>query len=224
MSIQFGVRVPNSGPLTSVEHMVHAAKRAEEMGFASVWLHDHVVWSGDMHRHHISSGSTEAITEEQTPDFFDSTRGAGLGFDLGIKVLVLDLSATFLQVLDGSGTSGTLMQLLLGSEIDVPLGGARLSDGQSQNVLEPKVAAGFGFGTPGPVSPPLTDSQISAKGFVANGTLGYEYFLNPFIAIGAEATFGYHYFFGGDVVNSAHSSSSGYHVLGLGTVTFHLGY
>src|SRR5450755_1980918 len=161
-----------------------------------------------------------------TPDFFDKTHGPAVGFDLGIKLLIFDLSASFLQAFDGSGTSGTLIQFLLGTEVDVPLGGAKLPDGQSQNVLEPKIAGGFGFGTPGPVSPPLTDSQISAKGIVANATLGYEYFLNPFIAIGASGTFGYHYFFGGDVVNSSNvmDHSSGYQLIGLGTVTFHLGY
>jgi hypothetical protein len=76
------------------------------------------------------------------------------------------------------------------------------------------------------VNPPLTDSQISAKGIVGNATLGYEFFLNPFVAIGASGTFGYHYFFGGDVVNSSNAMnhSSGYQLIGLGTVTFHLGY
>ncbi|HMC93682.1 MAG TPA: hypothetical protein VKO16_02810 [Polyangia bacterium] len=141
-----------------------------------------------------------------------------------MKLLIFDLSASFLQAFDGSGTSGTLIQFLLGTEVDVPLGGAKLPDGQSQSVLEPKIAGGFGFGTPGPVSPPLTDSQISAKGIVSNATLGYEFFLNPFVAIGASGTFGYHYFFGGDVVNSSMNHSSGYQLIGLGTVTFHLGY
>ncbi|MCC7369492.1 MAG: TIGR03619 family F420-dependent LLM class oxidoreductase [Chloroflexi bacterium] len=72
MKVQFGVRVPNSGPLSSVENMVRAAKEAEEMGFDSIWLHDHVVWSGEMHRHHISSGSAHAIKDDQKPDFFES--------------------------------------------------------------------------------------------------------------------------------------------------------
>ena len=93
-------------------------------------------------------------------------------------------------------------------------------------MLEPEIAGGFGFGTPGPVNPPLNDSQVSAKGIVVNGTVGYEYYFNPFIAVGAKGTFGYHYFFGGDVVNSSSVAghSSGYHVVGLGTLTFHLGY
>jgi hypothetical protein len=161
-----------------------------------------------------------------TPDFFDKTHGGAVGFDLGVKLLVFDLSASFLQALNGSGTSGTLIQFLLGTEVDVPLGQARLSDGQSKSVLKPEIAGGVGFGTPGPVSPPLTDSQISAKGIVCNATLGYEYFLNPFVGIGATGTFGYHYFFGGDVVNSsdAQRHSSGYQLIGLGTVTFHIGY
>lgn len=70
--IQFGVRVPNSGPLASKENIVKAAKEAEELGFDSVWVHDHVVWSSEMHQHHISSGATEAITEDQEANFFEA--------------------------------------------------------------------------------------------------------------------------------------------------------
>jgi len=165
-------------------------------------------------------------TTPSTPDFFDTTRGGGVGFNLGLKLLVFDFSTNFFQTFNSSGAAGTLIQFLLGTEFDIPLGGAKLPDGQSQNVLEPEIAGGFGFGTPGPVNPPLNDSQVSAKGIVANATLGYEYFFNPFIAIGAKGTFGYHYFLGGDVVNSSsvQDHSSGYHLAGLGTLTFHLGY
>jgi probable F420-dependent oxidoreductase len=70
--IQFGVRVPNSGPLASVENIVRASKATEEMGFDALWVHDHVAWSTEMHRHHISSGAAEALVEGQDPDFFES--------------------------------------------------------------------------------------------------------------------------------------------------------
>ncbi len=177
-------------------------------------------------------------TTPGTPDFFDTTRGGGVGFNLGLKLLIFDFSTNFFQTFNGSGAAGTLVQFLLGTEVDIPVGDAKLpggqsqnadgqsqnADGQSQNVLEPEIAAGFGFGTPGPVNPPLNDSQVSAKGLVVNGTLGYEHYFNPFIAVGAKGTFGYHYFFGGDVVNSVEGHSSGYHVSALGTLTFHLGY
>ena len=68
---EFGIRVPNSGPLSSKENIVKAAQSSEELGFDTVWLHDHVVWSSEMHRHHISSGATEAITDAQEANFFE---------------------------------------------------------------------------------------------------------------------------------------------------------
>jgi probable F420-dependent oxidoreductase len=70
--ISFGVRVPNSGPLASTENIVRAAVEAEEMGFDSVFVHDHVVWSSEMHRHHISSGAHEALADDQSADFYES--------------------------------------------------------------------------------------------------------------------------------------------------------
>src|SRR5437667_9420839 len=72
-NISFGVRVPNSGPLSSIENIVKATKAAEELGFDAVWVHDHVVWSSEMHRHHISSGAAEALTDTQEANFFEAT-------------------------------------------------------------------------------------------------------------------------------------------------------
>src|SRR3970282_2001188 len=71
--IQFRVRVPNSGSLSSIENIVKATKHAEELGFDSIWVHDHVVWSSEMHRHHISSGAAEAVTDTQEANFYEAT-------------------------------------------------------------------------------------------------------------------------------------------------------
>ena len=71
--ISFGVRVPNSGPLSSIENIVKATEAAEDMGFDAVWVHDHVVWSSEMHRHHISSGAAEALSDTQDANFFEAT-------------------------------------------------------------------------------------------------------------------------------------------------------
>lgn len=68
---EFGIRVPNSGPLSSKENIVKAAQNSEELGFDTIWLHDHVVWSSEMHRHHISSGAAEALTDTQEANFFE---------------------------------------------------------------------------------------------------------------------------------------------------------
>ena len=51
--ITFGIRVPNSGPLASLESMVAVAREAESLGYDSIWVHDHLNWSDEIHRTHI---------------------------------------------------------------------------------------------------------------------------------------------------------------------------
>lgn len=75
--VSFGVRVPNSGPLASVENIARAGVEAERMGFDSIFVHDHVVWSSAMHRHHISSGAHEALSDDQSADFYESLTTIG---------------------------------------------------------------------------------------------------------------------------------------------------
>jgi hypothetical protein len=84
-------------------------------------------------------------TTPNTPDFFDTTRGGGVGFDLGLKLLIFDFSTNFFQTFNGSGAAGTLIEFLLGTEFDIPLGGAKLPDGQSQNVLSRRSPAASGL-------------------------------------------------------------------------------
>jgi hypothetical protein len=154
------------------------------------------------------------------PDFFDHTRGPAFGAEVGLKLLVFDLSASFTQVIDSSGWAGTLTQAGLAIDVDIPVGPAQLPNGQSVHVIHPSIGVNFGFGTPGPVSPPLNAAQISDKGMLFPARVGYEYFFNPFVAIGAEAMFGYHYFFIGGSVDD---HSQGFQAAALGTVKFHLG-
>jgi alkanesulfonate monooxygenase SsuD/methylene tetrahydromethanopterin reductase-like flavin-dependent oxidoreductase (luciferase family) len=39
--------------------MLQVAQEAEALGFDSVWVHDHLTWSDEIHRTHISSGSDD---------------------------------------------------------------------------------------------------------------------------------------------------------------------
>jgi hypothetical protein len=185
-----------------------------------------------------------------TPDFFNDTSGFGGGFELGAKLLIFDASASFMQIIDSHGTVGTLTQLLVGVVIDVPVGssttprprqgpgpngqaaagagggggGSSSGEEQSRDIFRPGMVAGFGFGSAGPVMPPLTNDQISDKGFIAALRLGYEHFLTSFLGVGVQADVGYHYFLGGQVVTNTQDHSSGLHLVGLGTLTVHLGF
>jgi probable F420-dependent oxidoreductase len=93
--ISFGIRVPNSGPLSGVENIVRTAQKAEELGFDSIFVHDHVVWSTEMHRHHISSGAHEALADDQSADFYEALTVIGYlaavtsRVQLGVACLVM---------------------------------------------------------------------------------------------------------------------------------------
>jgi hypothetical protein len=160
-----------------------------------------------------------------TPDFFDKARGVGGGFELGAKLLVVDLSVNFSQLFEGS----SLTQMLLGFTFDIPVGNLYFQDGiakgKSRNIIRPILNGGFAVGTPNAVDLPLDDAQISQKGFISNFGASYEYFLNPFMAVGAQVDYGWHYFVGGGKSNFTGSQkhSAGYHFDGFATVTFHLG-
>ncbi len=93
--IMFGVRLPNSGPLASPSAIDSVARDAVELGYESVWVHDHLTWTKEMHAHHISSGAAEAVSEEQNPDFYESLStlsylaGRTKRIKLGVACLVL---------------------------------------------------------------------------------------------------------------------------------------
>jgi hypothetical protein len=184
----------------------------------------------DLHAGAIGGAITGWGSTANTPDFYERVKGPGLGVEVGAKLLVFDLSASFLQLFGGNGRAGTLTQIYFGVNIDVPVGNDRFKNGiekgKSRNIIRPLAEIGLAAGTLEPVKPPLDNAQISSKGFVSKMGVGYEHFLNEFLGVGAEADFGYHYFIDGGMSSMAANQtySSGYQLAGFATFTFHLGY
>jgi len=186
----------------------------------------------DLHAGAIAGGVTGWGTTANTPDFFKRRGGPGVGAELGVKLLIFDVSVNFLQIFDSSGRGATLTQGLFGVNIDVPVGNQKFQDGvergKSKNIIRPIANIGVALGTPEPVHLPVDNAQLSSKGLVSYWGVGYEHFINEFMGVGAVANFGYHYFIGGGksedptVMNQSHSA--GYQFAGFATLTFHLGY
>jgi alkanesulfonate monooxygenase SsuD/methylene tetrahydromethanopterin reductase-like flavin-dependent oxidoreductase (luciferase family) len=70
--VSFGIRVPNSGPLASPESIVEVAREVESLGYVSIWVHDHLTWTEEIHRTHISSGSDGSQSGKDSPDFYEA--------------------------------------------------------------------------------------------------------------------------------------------------------
>lgn len=68
--VRFGIRLANSGPLADPSAVFSMARRSEQKGFDSVWVHDHISWAQDRLTH-FSAGAVESCTD-QRPLFFES--------------------------------------------------------------------------------------------------------------------------------------------------------
>jgi probable F420-dependent oxidoreductase len=91
------VRLPNSGPLAAADSILKSAEVAENLGYDSVWVHDHITWGTEQHRGHLSSGSAEALRSAQIPNFYEclttlaTIAGRTNLVKLGVAVVILPL-------------------------------------------------------------------------------------------------------------------------------------
>jgi hypothetical protein len=162
-------------------------------------------------------------TTSGTQDMFRQAAGGGFGAEAGLKLLVFDVSLNVLQIVKSGGLSATLIQGLFGTDVDIPAGHTKLPNGQHAHIIHTGAEAGFVLGTGAPAMLPVTNDQLADKGFVGRFRVGYEYFLNEFMAVGGSVDFGYHYLLGGQAINNTADHSAGYHLIGVGSFIFHLG-
>lgn len=93
--MKFGVKLPHSGPLADVKAIKRVAMEAEELGYDSVWVHDHISFDTD-HIMFRASGLLEQ-TKGIDNDFYEAltTLTYVAGFTekvkLGTSIIVLPL-------------------------------------------------------------------------------------------------------------------------------------
>jgi len=175
----------------------------------------------DLHGSVLLGGMTGRGSKSQVPDMFHQTEGLGLGAELGVRLLVLDLSLRFQQMFDTGGTGGTLLSALFGPSVAIPI--RRLDGGLPKFVLHPSLVGGVVFGTGAPVSPPLNNDQLAGKGLLVMGRFGAERMFGPILGVGAEVEAGYHYLLGASGAVNGTDRSQGWQLGLFATASFHLG-
>lgn len=179
----------------------------------------------DLHGAILAGGMVGRGSDSAIPDFFHQTQGPGFGAEVGVRLLVVDLSIRLVQMVGSHGRQGTLSSIMLGPMVEIPVkGGGTDASGRARSpkvVVRPGLGIGLGFGTPAPVMPPLSAAQISAKGLLVMGRFAVERMFGPIVGVGAEIDGGYHYLTGG--VLNGHDNSSGWQMAGFGTLAFHFG-
>ena len=159
-------------------------------------------------------------------DFFHDSQGLATGVNLGLRLLILDFSVRYLQTFDTGGGAQTLSTVMLGPSVELPVvGGGMDSEGRPRPVkvvIRPGMAVGLGFGTASPVSPPLNNEQLSAKGLMVLGRFAVERLLGPFFGVGAELQSGYHYMLSGSGTLNG-PNSQGWELAVFTTASAHFG-
>lgn len=180
----------------------------------------------DLHGALLMGGMTGGGSNSSA-DMYHQIAGGGFAAELGVRLLLVDFSLRFQQMLDSGGAGGTVLSALLGPSIEIPvIGGGRDDQGRArpaQVVIRPSLAAGLVLGTREPIDLPLNNDQLAGKGFLTMGRFAVERMFGRFLGVGAELEAGYHYLLGHTGVINSNDHSSGWQLGAFATVAFHLG-
>ncbi len=137
----------------------------------------------------------KGLAGDHKDDAFSANgRGGSYGVLVGGRFLIADVHILHRQFLNGGETeTWTLFNAGLNAGFDTG------SDDQKKagkgGYVEMGAFIGFGLGTGAQVDPPLDNSEVTDKGFVLTGRLGFGKHLSKFFDIGISVPVSYAYMF-----------------------------
>ena len=126
--------------------------------------------------------------------FFHSARGGAYGVLVGARFLIFDGHISHNQFLNGDETE-TWTQFTAGLAFGMDSGTEEEKKKGEGGYFEMGAAIAFGVGTGAQVMPPLDNSQVTDKGFLLEGKLGFGKHLNTVFDIGVSVPVSYGYLF-----------------------------
>lgn len=137
--------------------------------------------------------------------FFEQAPHGAYGVLVGGRFLFVDAQIQHHQFTDGDRLA-TWTQFAAGIDFELPIGSQTPEQKKAGkgSYLEFGAHVGFGLGTGQQVMPPLSNDEISDKGFILQGKLGLGKHLNKVFDLGLAVPISYGYFFksgGGAAVN-----------------------
>jgi hypothetical protein len=130
--------------------------------------------------------------DQKDAAFFQTARGFGYGGLVGGQFLILDVHIKHTQYRH-DGALSTWTQFNGGLNFTLDLGSEEDKKAHKGGYFEMGVWAGFGLATGAQVDPPLDNSEVSDKGFMLEGRLGFGKHLSKVFDLGVSipASWGY---------------------------------
>jgi hypothetical protein len=141
--------------------------------------------------------------------FFKNVPHGLYGARIGARLLIFDGAIEHHQFTNGSRLS-TWTQFSAGIAIQADLGDEKAKKAKNGPFVDVGVNLAFGLGTGQQVMPPLSNDEITDKGFLIEGRLGFGKHLNKVLDIGAAVPASWGYFFKNGFDSSANDLSTHY--------------
>ncbi len=132
--------------------------------------------------------------DQQNASFFANSPHGMYGAEIGAEFLFFDAWIQHHQYTDGSRLT-TWTQFGLGIHNTMDLGSAEDQKKGKGGYFEFGGGVWFGFGTGQQVMPPLDNAQVSDKGFLAEGRVGFGTHLSKEFDLGLQLPVSYGFFF-----------------------------
>ena len=147
---------------------------------------------GEIHGGAVGGKGLSGDPVDQDKDFYSNVPHGAYGLRLGARLLIFDAVIEHHQFTNGSRIS-TWTQFGAGIGIQADLGDAKARKARTGGYLDAGINLAFGLGTGQQVDPPLSNDEISDKGFLVEGRFGFGKHLNKVFDVGlvVPASWGY---------------------------------
>jgi hypothetical protein len=159
--------------------------------------------------------SGDAVDADE--DFFSNVPRGMYGLQVGARFLIFDGAIQHHQFANGSRLS-TWTQLAAGVGIQADVGDERARKQRRGGFVEVAAHLVFGVGTGQQVDPPLSNDEITDKGFLVQGRLGFGKHLGRVLDVGLAVPMSWGYFLKNgldDVANDVGTHYRSFQIEGL---------
>jgi hypothetical protein len=147
--------------------------------------------------------------------FFANAKGGAASFVVGGRFLIIDANVRHSQLING-GEIETWTQFNAGLNFGMDSGTEEEKKQFKGAYFEMGAGVAFGLGTGAQVMPPLDNSEVTDKGFMLEGRLGFGKHLGKIFDIGVSVPVSWGYFFKtGGGANEMDNQYQAVQVLGL---------
>jgi hypothetical protein len=165
----------------------------------------------------LSGDPVDAGPEDEA--FFANVPHGAYGLRVGARFLIIDAAIQHHQFTNGSRIS-TWTQFAAGIGVQADLGDEQTKKAKKGNYVDIGVNFAFGLGTGQQVDPPLSNDEISDKGFLIEGRVGFGKHLGKLFDVGVAVPVSWGYFFKTDFDDAANDLSTHYRGLQIAGLAY----